>query len=74
MTNIARRLTILACVVLVLVAAGLSAFWLYGAERLKQTVANIEGNWRAQGGELFYENFRLDGFPMTAMISRQESS
>lgn len=64
MVNIARRLTILACVVLVLVAVGLSAFWLYGAERLKQTVANIEGNWHAQGGELSYENFRLDGFPM----------
>lgn len=62
--NIARRLTILACVVLVMVVAGLSAFWLYGAERLKQTVAIIEGNWRAQGGELSYENFRLDGFPM----------
>ena len=64
MVNIARRLTILACVVLVLVAVGLSAFWLYGAERLKQTVAHIEGNWRAQGGVLSYENFRLDGFPM----------
>jgi len=64
MVNVARRLTILACIVLVLVAVGLSAFWLYGAERLKQTVAHLEANWRAQGGELSYENFRLDGFPM----------
>jgi hypothetical protein len=64
MVNVARRLTILACVVLVLVIAGLSAFWLYGAERLQQTVGILEANWRAQGGEISYENFRLDGFPM----------
>ena len=64
MANVARRLTILACIVLVLVIGGLSAFWLYGAERLKQTVAIVEANWRAQGGVISYENFRLDGFPM----------
>lgn len=64
MTNVARRLTILACVVLALVAGGVSAFWLYGAERLKTTVASWETTWRAQGGEVSYQNFALSGFPL----------
>lgn len=64
MANVARRLTILACVVLALVAGGVSAFWLYGAERLKETVAILDAHWRAQGGEISYDNFRLNGFPM----------
>jgi hypothetical protein len=64
MANVARRLTILACVVLALVAIGVSVFWLYGAERLKVTVAAWEANWRAQGGEVSYQNFELSGFPL----------
>ena len=64
MANVARRLTILACVVLVLVALGISGFWLIGAHRLRVTVADLEGNWRARGGETSHENFRLTGFPM----------
>jgi len=64
MVNVARRLTILACVVLVLVALGISGFWLIGAHRLKGTVANLENNWHARGGESSHENFRLSGFPM----------
>ena len=68
MVNIARRLTILACVVLTLVAIGLSAFWLFGAERLKATAALWETQWRAQGGEVSHENFRLDGFPMSFRV------
>jgi hypothetical protein len=64
MTNVARRLTILACVVLALVAAGVSVFWLYGAERLKSTVAVLDANWRAQGSVVSYQNFQLSGFPL----------
>jgi hypothetical protein len=64
MTNVARRLTILACVVLALVAAGVSVFWLYGAGRLKSTVAILDSNWRAQGGVVSYQNFELSGFPL----------
>lgn len=64
MANVARRLTILACVILALVAGGVSMFWLYGAERLKATVAIWEAQWRAQGGEVSYQNFQLSGFPL----------
>lgn len=64
MANVARRLTILACVVLALVAIGVSVFWLYGAERLKTTAAIWDANWRAQGGEISYQNFELSGFPL----------
>lgn len=64
MANVARRLTILACVVLVLVALGISGFWLLGAHRLRDTATNLESSWRAQGGEISHENFRLTGFPM----------
>lgn len=64
MANVARRLTILACVVLVLVALGISGFWLIGAHRLRDTVTNLETSWRAKGGETSHENFRLTGFPM----------
>src|SRR3989338_4618919 len=64
MANVARRLTILACVVLTLVAIGLSAFWLYGAERLRTTATLWEAHWRDQGGEISHENFRLNGFPL----------
>jgi hypothetical protein len=64
MANVARRLTILACVVLALVVIGVSIFWLYGSERLKTTVAILEANWRAQGGEVSYQNLELNGFPL----------
>lgn len=64
MSNVARRLAILTCVVLVLVAIGVSGFWFYGAERLKSGFAAWESNWRARGGELGYESLQLGGFPL----------
>lgn len=64
MPNIARRLTILAIVVLTLVALGVSGFWLLGADRLRLTSAAWEDQWRAQGGEISHENFQVRGFPL----------
>lgn len=64
MPNIARRLTILACVVLALVLLGMSGFWLYGAERLRVGLAAWENAWRSQGGEISHDDFRVTGFPM----------
>lgn len=68
MTNVARRLTILACVVLTLVVGGLAAFWLHGAERLRTTASLWEDQWRAQGGVISHENFQLQGFPLSFRV------
>lgn len=64
MANVARRLFILACVVVTLVAVGVTAFWLYGAGRVETAIAILESDWRSQGGEISHENFRVSGFPL----------
>lgn len=64
MANVARRLTILACVVLALVLLGMSGFWLFGADRLQANLAAWESAWRAQGGEVSHDTFRVTGFPL----------
>jgi hypothetical protein len=65
MPNIARRLTILACIVLALVLLGMSGFWLFGADRLRANLAAWENSWRANGGELSHDDFRVTGFPLS---------
>lgn len=64
MPNIARRLAILALFVLLLMALGLCGFWLLGAERLRGSLTAWEQDWRARGGEISHDDFRITGFPM----------
>ncbi|MFN4282917.1 MAG: DUF2125 domain-containing protein [Alphaproteobacteria bacterium] len=64
MTDIARRLLITTLLVFLLAGLGLSGFWMFGAERLRDNVTQWAATWRAAGNAVAYKPFVVSGFPL----------
>lgn len=67
-----RRLTILCLLVLVLAAAGLSAYWHWSAERLADWITAWTAQQRSQGYSIDYRGPKIGGFPF-ALTARFEN-
>ncbi len=64
MTNITRRLMIATLLVFLLAGLGLSAFWVFGADKLRANVGQWAAAWRADGNLVAYKPFAVTGFPL----------
>jgi hypothetical protein len=64
MTNITRRLMIATLLVFILAGLGLSAFWVFGAEKMRGHIGQWAADWRSNGNAVSYKPFAVTGFPL----------